>query len=586
MLGVVASALFILLERTQPHIYFYREQHQLFLWSWSEVWQRLHSFGGVSLVLTQFVIQFYAIPKIGALSTATLSALASFALYQAITKSRNPPNTSLTLAATCCLPFITEAVILNDTMLSYQSFISLVLASLSLLGGTALNNWFFRTDKGVVGASIVGMIISFVSVIVLGSAGVLFSIAFTCLQLSNGPRCMSTLLGALLSGWICVRCGWSEDYLHTFLPTGYYETLLSAPFHIYISWITLCTIVVLSCVLQKWSVYKNKKRYSVPLLILLGTLIFAWNYSAKIPKSLSYSMLRLYRYINEEQWQKILDDPHTRNSTNYLIMNCRNLALSHLGRLPDDLFKYPQKGSQSILAGDSESRRDVDITCLDAAIYYRMGNVAAAMNSAFDTFTGIPYGSPSAAKILVNTNLVLGYIPIADKYIRMLSKTCRYASWAHERKFFIESGTSDADLSRLKANTYPQDAIALIDSPFHDLERIIKSNPKDSIARGWLLSYMLLEKDLERLQSYIEANYGTPALESLPNVLQEAILVYAEDDIEYGKKYGVSEETIERYRHFRKRFIDLRDSRSDPTGTLRHQFGNTFWYYYLFQPLN
>ena len=97
---------------------------------------------------------------------------------------------------------------------------------------------------------------------------------------------------------------------------------------------------------------------------------------------------------------------------------------------------------------------------------------------------------------------------------------------------------------------------------------------------------MLLEKDLERLQSYIEANYGTPALESLPNVLQEAILVYAEDDIEYGKKYGVSEETIERYRHFRKRFIDLRDSRSDPTGTLRHQFGNTFWYYYLFQPLN
>ena len=60
---VVAVVTGILLDRWQEYIFFYREQNQIFLLDWQDIFTKVGEIGGFALVLSQFLVQFFKLPE-------------------------------------------------------------------------------------------------------------------------------------------------------------------------------------------------------------------------------------------------------------------------------------------------------------------------------------------------------------------------------------------------------------------------------------------------------------------------------------------------------------------------------------------
>ena len=156
-------------------------------------------------------------------------------------------------------------------------------------------------------------------------------------------------------------------------------------------------------------------------------------YTNHISDKKYYDMLRLNHFVVAGQWDSILSDRTARHD-NFLMMNVRNLALSHKGQLLDKLFDYPQSGIMSLVASDDQSDRIPDVIALDSHIYYQMGNVAHSQNKAFDASVGVRFGSPSMMMRLIKTNLAWGAYEVAGKYISEMEKTWGYGKEAREMR--------------------------------------------------------------------------------------------------------------------------------------------------------
>ena len=269
------------------------------------------------------------------------------------------------------------------------------------------------------------------------------------------------------------------------------------------------------------------------------------------------------------------------------MMNVRNLALSHKGQLLDKLFDYPQSGIMSLVAADDQSDRIPDVIALDSHIYYQMGNVAHSQNKAFDASVGVRFGSPSMMMRLIKTNLAWGAYEVAGKYISEMEKTWWYGKEAREMRRFLwndEAVESDPELGYLRRCIPPADHFVGMD-PHKDLELILGVAPDNAAARDYYVSYMLLAKDVEGLKSYIENDpkaYNPDG--SLHQHLQEAVLVYSEEDEAYCREHGVTDATFSRYQSFKRRFLELGASNGNPIRDMK-SFSDTYWYYFMFKKI-
>ncbi|MBP3690810.1 MAG: hypothetical protein J6I74_05745, partial [Schwartzia sp.] len=64
-------------------LFYYREQQQLFVYDLSFFCERYLTHGGLSLFVSQFIIQFFTMPYVGAIVTAAFGVLTAFFLYSA-----------------------------------------------------------------------------------------------------------------------------------------------------------------------------------------------------------------------------------------------------------------------------------------------------------------------------------------------------------------------------------------------------------------------------------------------------------------------------------------------------------------------
>ena len=91
--------------------------------------------------------------------------------------------------------------------------------------------------------------------------------------------------------------------------------------------------------------------------------------------------------------------------------------------------------------------------------------------------------------------------------------------------------------------------------------------------------------DVEGLKSYIENDpkaYNPDG--SLHIHLQEAVLVYSEEDETYCREHGVTDGTFNRYQSFKRKFLELGASNGNPIRDMK-SFSDTFWYYFMFKKI-
>lgn len=139
-------------------------------------------------------------------------------------------------------------------------------------------------------------------------------------------------------------------------------------------------------------------------------------------------------YARTEQWDEIIRHCHGPIK-NYLYLTYLNRALAEKGELADRMFAFDQHGPQGLLASWNKT---FTVSTLLSDAYFTLGEIALSQEMAFEGYvTVIGAGNPRNLQRLVQTNLIYGTYPIAEKYISILEKTYAYHDWAKRHRGFL-----------------------------------------------------------------------------------------------------------------------------------------------------
>jgi len=298
------------------------------------------------------------------------------------------------------------------------------------------------------------------------------------------------------------------------------------------------------------------------------------------------SLLRVNYFARHHMWSELLEESRRVPPNRYSIyVNCDvNRALYHTQRLSSELFSYPQHGSRSLLLMDDGAAPPVEMTrrsIRQAEVRYEMGLINQAEHFAHEALEQAGY-CPAAMQRLALVNLVKGQPEAASVFLRALSGDFLYREWAQHYLRLSADGRRlavDPEIRRqralmLKKNTFGQ-ATPLT---------LFEENKQNHMAFEYLMAFSLLEgqhfpvvHNLEYLDTF---DYPEG---SIPRHYEEAILLHARITGTIADLHGrrIRPETVSRFQDFLERSQTLGPDPAAVLEALYEDFGNTYYYYYL-----
>ncbi|WP_302314557.1 DUF6057 family protein [uncultured Parabacteroides sp.] len=573
---IVFGALFTFLQTSFQYHFYYIEQSQLFLFSEAYIGNKLVLPGGFSMLVAEFLVQFFIRPYIGPLVTAAL--LTGVGICTAGIVKRIAPASGLFILYV--LPVLALLFMHFDFNYRVQGTVCYLMMTALLCGYMRIRNDLFRLVAGCVLVPVLFWL--------AGSIAVLFA-GMACLfeGLQKTPKWYISLIGVaevLLMGIGTVYFSLMGEYRWVFGPDLYYHYTLHPKEIIYYSWICLPLVFLVAFFLRNRKGLSGKKLFAgiscVVQLAMIGIVLW-WG----IPKYSDAKTLRLKKldyFARTEQWDKTIEECKGK-LTNFLYMCHLNMALANKGELSDKMFNFDQRGPQGLLVQWNKSE---NISCMLSDIYFTMGATASSQEMAFEGYvSAMEDGNPRMLKRLVQTNLIYGTYPIAEKYISILEKTYAYRDWAEsQRKYLYNDQAVESDpVLRTRRRMLPdRNSLAMIDGLTGDLELFLEKGPANSAALQYLGAMYLLAKNLEGFKVLIEKYYGTEFLPALPVHFQEAVIVMSEKEPDYWKRFNISETIVARFADYKKQVLANRNN-SALAGLLNRSYGNTYWFYFMFK---
>lgn len=403
-------------------------------------------------------------------------------------------------------------------------------------------------------------------------------------QGSDKPFQTGVLFLAVLIEYLFIGIGsvWSTtitSYRFAFLPDAFYHPILAAPNLIYFAWVCLPLSLIGAFVYPKGK-NQSKKKTGIELTVQFILILFlCWVTIPRYNDQKAYPLKVLDYYARTEQWDEIIRHCHGPIK-NYLYLTYLNRALAEKGELADRMFAFDQHGPQGLLASWNKT---FTVSTLLSDAYFTLGEIALSQEMAFEGYvTVIGAGNPRNLQRLVQTNLIYGTYPIAEKYISILEKTYAYHDWAKRHRGFLYNDKAiEADpVLGPKRKALPKESnLSGINGLEHDLLIRAEQDPENQLPIQFTGAIYLLSKDMKAFQRLIEKYYGTPVLPSLPVSFQEAVILLAEKDVDYWKRFNVSGNVIRKFAGYRNLVVQNRNNPQLPQ-LIKKSFGDTYWSYY------
>ena len=573
---VVFGALFAFLQTRFEYHFYYIEQSQLFLFSEAYIRNKLVLPGGFSMLVAEFFVQFFIRPYVGALVTAAL--LTGVGICTAGIVKRIAPVSGLFILYV--LPMLALLFMHFDFNYRVQGTVCYLMMTALLCGYIRIRNDLFRLVAGCVLVPVLFWL--------AGSIAVLFA-GMICLfeGLRKTPKWYISLIGVaevLLLGVGTVYFSLMGEYRWVFGPDLYYHYTLHPKEIIYYSWICLPLVFLVAFFVRNKNSLSGKKLFAGISCIAQLAMIAAvlWWGMPKYSDAKTLKLKKLDYFARTEQWDKTIEECKGK-LTNFLYMCHLNMALANKGELSDKMFNFDQRGPQGLLVQWNKSE---NISCMLSDIYFTMGATASSQEMAFEGYvSAMEDGNPRMLKRLVQTNLIYGTYPVAEKYISILEKTYAYRDWAQSQRKYLyndEVVESDPILGTRRRMLPDRNSLAMIKGLAGDLELFLEKGPANSAALQYLGAMYLLAKDLEGFKALVEKYYGTEFLPVLPVHFQEAVIVMSEKEPDYWKRFNVSETIVARFTDYKKQVLANRNN-TVIAGLLNRSYGNTYWFYFMFK---
>lgn len=573
---IVFGALFAFLQMCFEYHFYYIEQSQLFLFSEAYIRNKLLLPGGFSMLVAEFLVQFFIRPYVGALVTAAL--LTGVGVCTAGIVKRIAPVSGLFILYV--LPILALLFMHFDFNYRVQGTVCYLMMMALLCGYMRIRNDLFRLVAGCVLVPVLFWL--------AGSIAVLFA-GMVCLfeGLRKTPKWYISLIGVaevLLLGVGTVYFSLMGEYRWVFGPDLYYHYTLHPKEIIYYSWICLPLVFLVAFFIRNKNSLSGKKwRAGISCIAQLAMIAAVlWWGMPKYSDAKTLKLKKLDYFARTEQWDKTIEECKGK-LTNFLYMCHLNMALANKGELSDKMFNFDQRGPQGLLVQWNKSE---NISCMLSDIYFTMGATASSQEMAFEGYvSAMEDGNPRMLKRLVQTNLIYGTYPVAEKYISILEKTYAYRDWAQSQRKYLyndEVVESDPILGTRRRMLPDRNSLAMIKGLAGDLALFLEKGPANSAALQYLGAMYLLAKDLEGFKALVEKYYGTEFLPVLPVHFQEAVIVMSEKEPDYWKRFNVSETIVARFTDYKKQVLANRNN-SAIAGLLNRSYGNTYWFYFMFK---
>ena len=573
---IVFGALFAFLQMCFEYHFYYIEQSQLFLFSEAYIRNKLLLPGGFSMLVAEFLVQFFIRPYVGALVTAVL--LTGVGVCTAGIVKRIAPVSGLFILYV--LPMLALLFMHFDFNYRVQGTVCYLMMMALLCGYMRIRNDLFRLVAGCVLVPVLFWL--------AGSITVLFA-GMVCLfeGLRKTPKWYISLIGVaevLLLGVGTVYFSLMGEYRWVFGPDLYYHYTLHPKEIIYYSWICLPLVFLIAFFVRNKNSLSGKKLFAGISCIAQLAMIAAvlWWGMPKYSDAKTLKLKKLDYFARTEQWDKTIEECKGK-LTNFLYMCHLNMALANKGELSDKMFNFDQRGPQGLLVQWNKSE---NISCMLSDIYFTMGATASSQEMAFEGYvSAMEDGNPRMLKRLVQTNLIYGTYPVAEKYISILEKTYAYRDWAQSQRKYLyndEVVESDPILGTRRRMLPDRNSLAMIKGLAGDLALFLEKGPANSAALQYLGAMYLLAKYLEGFKALVEKYYGTEFLPVLPVHFQEAVIVMSEKEPDYWKRFNVSETIVARFTDYKKQVLANRNN-SAIAGLLNRSYGNTYWFYFMFK---
>lgn len=573
---IVFGALFAFLQMCFEYHFYYIEQSQLFLFSEAYIRNKLLLPGGFSMLVAEFLVQFFIRPYVGALVTAAL--LTGVGVCTAGIVKRIAPVSGLFILYV--LPMLALLFMHFDFNYRVQGTVCYLMMMALLCGYMRIRNDLFRLVAGCVLVPVLFWL--------AGSIAVLFA-GMVCLfeGLRKTPKWYISLIGVaevLLLGVGTVYFSLMGEYRWVFGPDLYYHYTLHPKEIIYYSWICLPLVFLVAFFIRNKNSLSGKKwRAGISCIAQLAMIAAVlWWGMPKYSDAKTLKLKKLDYFARTEQWDKTIEESKGK-LTNFLYMCHLNMALANKGELSDKMFNFDQRGPQGLLVQWNKSE---NISCMLSDIYFTMGATASSQEMAFEGYvSAMEDGNPRMLKRLVQTNLIYGTYPVAEKYISILEKTYAYRDWAQSQRKYLyndEVVESDPILGTRRRMLPDRNSLAMIKGLAGDLALFLEKGPANSAALQYLGAMYLLAKDLEGFKALVEKYYGTEFLPVLPVHFQEAVIVMSEKEPDYWKRFNVSETIVARFTDYKKQVLANRNN-SAIAGLLNRSYGNTYWFYFMFK---
>ena len=573
---IVFGALFAFLQMCFEYHFYYIEQSQLFLFSEAYIRNKLLLPGGFSMLVAEFLVQFFIRPYVGALVTAVL--LTGVGVCTAGIVKRIAPVSGLFILYV--LPMLALLFMHFDFNYRVQGTVCYLMMMALLCGYMRIRNDLFRLVAGCVLVPVLFWL--------AGSIAVLFA-GMVCLfeGLRKTPKWYISLIGVaevLLLGVGTVYFSLMGEYRWVFGPDLYYHYTLHPKEIIYYSWICLPLVFLVAFFIRNKNSLSGKKwRAGISCIVQLAMIgAVLWWGMPKYSDAKTLKLKKLDYFARTEQWDKTIEECKGK-LTNFLYRCHLNMALANKGELSDKMFNFDQRGPQGLLVQWNKSE---NISCMLSDIYFTMGATASSQEMAFEGYvSAMEDGNPRMLKRLVQTNLIYGTYPVAEKYISILEKTYAYRDWAQSQRKYLyndEVVESDPILGTRRRMLPDRNSLAMIKGLAGDLALFLEKGPANSAALQYLGAMYLLAKDLEGFKALVEKYYGTEFLPVLPVHFQEAVIVMSEKEPDYWKRFNVSETIVARFTDYKKQVLANRNN-SAIAGLLNRSYGNTYWFYFMFK---
>lgn len=241
---------------------------------------------------------------------------------------------------------------------------------------------------------------------------------------------------------------------------------------------------------------------------------------------LTYDLIDYDFLVRTEQWNKIIDKAEKKQPSTPLEVSCVNLALSQQGMLADRLFEFYQNGGEGLIPTFS---RDMTSPVSTSEIFFRLGMVNDAERFMFEAQEAIPNYRKSSrmTRRIAECELINGNYKVAAKLLSRLEKTLFYSHWAEKTMGLLgneKAINSHPIYGKLRKNREKKKDYLFSDREMDQMiGRLLVNNIQNKMAYEYLICYELLTCNLQKFKEYYPLGKDM-GYDHIPRSFQEILI--------------------------------------------------------------